>query len=64
MIKKQFWLKLFKGLEIGQHMNKDESAALGANFHAANLSHSFRVRSINFYDGYNFAVRVVIKNLE
>lgn len=28
--------------------------ALGAAFHAANLSHSFKVRPIHFYDGFSF----------
>lgn len=32
------------GVELGAHLNGDEAMALGAVFHAANLSHSFKVR--------------------
>ncbi len=33
----------FKDKELGQHLNGDEAAALGAVFHAANHSHIYKV---------------------
>ena len=33
-------------IDLGQHMNGDESMALGAAFRAANLSTAFRVRKV------------------
>jgi hypoxia up-regulated 1 len=50
--------KYFKGVEVGTHLNGDESMALGAAFHAANMSHSFKVRPIHFYDGFSFDIRI------
>jgi hypoxia up-regulated 1 len=41
-------------VEIGLHLNGDECMALGAAFHAANMSHSFKVRPIQFTDGFSF----------
>ena len=46
------------GVELGAHLNGDEAMALGAAFHAANLSHSFKVRPIWLYDGNNFEIEV------
>lgn len=43
-------------------MNGDESTALGAAFHAANYSASFRVKKIFLNDGYNFDVRIDISD--
>lgn len=45
-------------------MNGDESMSLGAAFHAANLSASFKTRQINMNDGYNFDIRVELRDLE
>lgn len=45
-------------------MNSDESMALGAAFHAANQSHSFRVRPIHFYDGFSFDIELQISSLD
>jgi hypoxia up-regulated 1 len=39
-------------VEIGTHLNGDESMALGAAFFAANMSRYFRVRPVHFYDGF------------
>ncbi len=50
-------------VEIGAHLNGDEAMALGAVFHAANLSHFFKLRPIWLYDGFGFAIRILIKNL-
>lgn len=44
-------------------MNGDESTALGAAFHAANYSASFRVKKMFLNDGYNFDVRIDISDL-
>lgn len=38
--------------------------ALGASFHGANYSHSFRVRDIMLSDGYNYEFKGVITNLD
>lgn len=45
-------------------MNGDESMAQGAAFYAANLSHSFKVRPLFLYDGYDFSVNLTIRNLD
>jgi len=37
-------------------LNGDEAMALGAAFHAANMSHSFRVRPVHFYDAFEFDI--------
>ena len=51
------------GKELGAHLNGDESMAFGAAFLAANLSHSFRVRPVWLYDGYNFQINLTLRNL-
>ena len=38
--------------------------ALGAAFHAANSSKKFKVKGINLYDGFNFEIRLVVRNLD
>lgn len=45
-------------------MNGDEAMALGASYHAANFSGSFRVREILLNDGFNYQVRAEISNLD
>jgi hypoxia up-regulated 1 len=45
-------------------LNGDESIALGAAFHAANMSHSFKVRPIHFYDGFSFDIVIDITSLD
>lgn len=56
--------KIFEGADVGTHINGDESAALGAVFYAANSSKKFRVKGLQLYDGFNFEVRVVLRNLD
>jgi hypoxia up-regulated 1 len=51
-------------LELGQHINSDESMALGAAFRGANLSTSFRVRKIGLVDSLNYGVRVKLHETE
>jgi hypoxia up-regulated 1 len=41
-------------------MNGDECMALGAAFHAANMSHSFKVRPIQLTDGFSFEMQMEI----
>ena len=38
--------------------------ALGAAFHAANMSHSFRVRPVHFYDAFDFDIQIEITHFE
>jgi len=55
----------FQGkIELGAHLNGDECFALGASFHAANLSHSFRVRNVYLSDGFSYEVQLELKNLD
>ena len=44
--------------ELGQHLNGDEAMALGAAFHAANLSTAFRVRKVLMTDVTPFPIGV------
>jgi hypoxia up-regulated 1 len=50
-------------LELGQHMNGDESMALGAAFRGANLSTSFRVRKVGMTDISSFGITVSLDTL-
>ncbi|KAJ8598827.1 hypothetical protein CTAYLR_010699 [Chrysophaeum taylorii] len=45
-------------LELGVHLNGDEAVALGAAFHGANVSTSFRVRKVGLVDYAPYAVGV------
>ncbi len=47
---------------IGTHINGDESMVLGAAFYGANSSKKFKVKGINLYDGFNFEMRIVLRN--
>lgn len=60
----QILSEYLNGVELGAHLNGDEAMAFGAAFHAANLSHSFKVRPIWLYDGNNFEVELHIRDLE
>jgi hypothetical protein len=35
---------------------------LGAAFYGANSSTKFKVKGINLYDGFNFEMRIVLRN--
>lgn len=50
--------------KIGTHINGDESMVLGAAFFGANSSKKFKVKGINLYDGFNFEIRTVLRNLD
>lgn len=49
--------------KVGTHINADEAMVLGAAFYGANSSKKFKVKGVNLYDGFNFEIRAVIKNL-
>lgn len=50
-------------LNLGLHMNSDESMALGAAFHGANISTAFRVRHVGMTDINPFAVSIFLEDL-
>ncbi len=47
---------------MGSHINGDESVAFGAALRAANLSLTFRVKQLHFYDPMNLDTKVVISS--
>jgi len=49
---------------IGSHINGDESMVFGAAFYGANSSKKFKVKGINLYDGFNFDMRIVLRNAD
>jgi len=51
-------------LELGMHINSDESMALGAAFHGANVSTAFRVRHVGMSDVNPFPIHVSLENLD
>ena len=53
----------FGELELGLHINSDESMALGASFFGANISTAFRVRHVGLTDINPFPVAVSLENL-
>ena len=52
------------GKELGMHLNSDESMALGAAFHGANVSTSFKVRHVGMSDVNPFVVGVDLMELD
>lgn len=50
-------------LELGLHMNTDESMALGAAFHGANVSTAFRVRHVGMTDINPFSISIFLSDL-
>lgn len=62
----QEYLKQFLGesMELGMHINSDESMALGASFHGANISTAFKVRHVGMADINPFPVQVTLNELE
>jgi len=51
------------GLKLGMHLNSDESMALGAAFHGANVSTSFKVRHVGLADVNPFPISVDLTDL-
>jgi hypoxia up-regulated 1 len=54
---------LGESIDLGLHMNADESAALGAAFAGANISTAFRVRQVGMVDVNPFAMEVILSDL-
>lgn len=54
----------YLGMELGLHLNSDESMALGAAFYGANISTAFKVRHVGLTDVNPFAIGVTLLNLE
>ena len=52
------------GLELGLHINADESMALGAAFAGANISTAFRVRHVGMTDVNPFPIQVSLEDLK
>jgi hypoxia up-regulated 1 len=50
-------------LELGMHINSDESMALGAAFHGANVSTAFRVRHVGMTDINPFPISIDLSDL-
>merc|ERR1712038_2243258 len=51
-------------LILGMHINSDESMALGAAFHGANVSTAFKVRHVGMTDINPFPILVNLENLD
>merc|ERR1712038_1899540 len=51
-------------VELGMHINSDESMALGAAFHGANISTAFRVRHVGMTDINPFPVAISLENMK
>ena len=49
---------------VGSHINGDEAMVFGAAFYGANSSTKFKVKGINLYDGFNFDMRIVLRNAD
>jgi len=50
-------------VELGLHINSDESMALGAAFHGANISTAFKVRHVGMADINPFPVAIALLNM-
>jgi len=50
-------------LDLGMHINSDESMALGAAFHGANVSTAFRVRHVGMTDINPFPISIDLSDL-
>ncbi len=51
-------------VELGMHINSDESMALGAAFHGANVSTAFKVRHVGMTDINPFPIAVSLEDLD
>lgn len=51
-------------LDLGMHINSDESMALGAAFHGANVSTAFKVRHVGMSDINPFPIAVSLEDLD
>jgi len=50
-------------LELGLHINSDESMALGSAFHGANVSTAFKVRRVGMIDVNPFPIKVSLSDM-
>ena len=55
---------LGKSMELGLHINSDESMALGAAFHGANISTAFKVRHVGLSDINPFPVKIALSEID
>jgi hypoxia up-regulated 1 len=55
--------KALNDVELGLHINADESMALGAAFHGANISTAFRVRHVGLMDVNPFPIAITLSEL-
>jgi len=63
-VQEQISHMLGESLDLGMHINSDESMALGAAFHGANVSTAFRVRSVGMTDINPFPIVVSLEEME
>lgn len=63
-VQEQITHVLGDSLELGMHINSDESMALGAAFHGANVSTAFRVRQVGMTDINPFPIVVSLEEME
>lgn len=62
-IQQELKAALGDSIELGMHINSDESFALGAAFAGANISTAFRVRQVGMSDVNPFAISVALTDL-
>ena len=55
--------KALNDMEMGLHINSDESMALGASFFGANISTAFKVRHVGLTDINPFPIAISLSNL-
>lgn len=55
---------LGEDINLGMHLNSDESMALGAAFYGANISTAFKVRHVGLTDVNPFAIDISLNDLE
>ena len=63
IVQQELQKSLGDNLELGLHINADESFALGAAFAGANISTAFRVRHVGMADINPFAMKVTLTDL-
>jgi len=62
-IREAMQVVLGEKLDLGMHINSDESMALGAAFHGANISTAFKVRHVGMTDINPFPISVSLDEL-
>jgi len=62
----QEYLQKYLGtsMELGLHINSDESMALGAAFHGANISTAFKVRHVGMADLNPFSIKISLSEMQ